>query len=274
MGINHMSRNYKSLVSAACATLAISAALVPATSQAAVSARSMLYSVGATDRFCSKAQQIISSINFDANNVVHTDFTAFANSSSAPYEGTNLASYGGTLALYPTGNVMPVTTQQYVSQRELGTTGWEYPIVISCKMKNAEAINYHYAPYGLTPAGAQKTCKEVNQQTVAEVYASLTGIEQRTLRWPQNEIVYANDGLAAAGPAWLFPLPYLPRVAFLNVAGKLVLRGLTIRVDRLEPNPSVGPDKKGSVYCHLPSPEYVRAMITGQTDPIVEIPPE
>ncbi len=269
-----MPRIYKSLVSAACVTLAMGAALAPATGEAAVTARSLLYSVGATDRFCSKAQQIISSINFDSNNVVHTDFTAFANSSSAPYEGTNLGSYGGTLLLYPTGNIIPVTTQQYVSQRELGATGWEYPIVISCKMKNAEAINHHYAAYGLTPAGAQKTCKEVNQQTVAEVYASLTAIEQRTLRWPQSEILYQDDVNSLAGPAWLYPLPYLPKVAVLTAAGKLRLRGLTIRVDRLEPSTSVGADKKGSVYCHLPSPEYVRAMITGQTDPIVEIPPE
>lgn len=233
----------------------------------------MLYSVGATDRFCSKAQQIISSIDFDSNNVVHTDFTAFANSSAAPYEGPNLGSYGGTLVLYPTGNVMPVTTQQYVSQRELGTTGWEYPIVISCKMKNAEAINYHYAAYGLTPAGVQKTCKEVNQQTVAEVYASLTAIEQRTLRWPQSEIIYQNDVLSPSGPSWLYPLPYLPQVAILTVAGKLRLRGLTIQVPRILAGGGVGEDKKGSVYCHLPSPEYVRAMITGQTDPIVETPP-
>ncbi|MSR08042.1 MAG: hypothetical protein EXR82_00670 [Gammaproteobacteria bacterium] len=72
----------------------------------------------------------------------------------------------------------------------------------------------------------------------------------------------------------MYPLPYLPQVAILTVAGKLRLRGLTIRVDRILPGGGVGEDKKGSVYCHLPSPEYVRAMITGQTDPIIEIPPE
>lgn len=269
-----MSRQRTALIAAAAATLAAGFAATPFTAEAAVSARSELYSVGSTDRFCSRAQQIISSIDFDSNNVVHTDFTAFANSSSAPYEGTNLGSYGGTLALYPTGNVMPVTTQQYVSQRELGTTGWEYPIVISCKMKTAEAINFHYAAYGQTPAGVQKSCKEVNQQIVSEVYSSLTSIEQRTLRWPQSDIVYLNDIFAPAGPSWLYPLPYLPRVAFIGVDGKLRFRGLAITVARTDPSSAAGADKKGSYYCHLPSPEYIRAMITGQTDPIVETPPE
>jgi len=266
-----MSRQRNALISAACTTFVVGLAALPLTAPAAVSARSELYSVGATDRFCSRAQQIISSINFDANNVVHTDFTAFANSSSAPYEGPNLGSYNGTLALYPNGSDMPVTTQQYVSQRELGATGWEYPIVISCKMKTAEAINFHY---GAGTAGVQKGCKEVNQQIVSEVYASLTSIEQRTLRWTQSQIVYQNDSFAAAGPSWLFPLPYLPRVAFVGLDGNLRLRGLAITVARTDPSNPPGPDKKGSIYCHLPSPEYLRAMITGQTDPIVENPPE
>jgi hypothetical protein len=266
-----MSRERNSLISAACTTFVVGLAALPLTAPAAVSARSELYSVGATDRFCSRAQQIISSINFDSNNVVHTDFTAFANSSSAPYEGPNLGSYNGTLALYPNGDDMPVTTQQYVSQRELGTTGWEYPIVISCKMKTAEAINFHY---GEGTAGVQKTCKEVNQQIVSEVYSSLTSIEQRTLRWPQSDIVYTNDVFAPAGPSWLYPLPYLPRVAFLGVDGKLRFRGLAITVARTDPSTAAGPDKKGSYYCHLPSPEYVRALVTGQTNPIIEIPPE
>jgi hypothetical protein len=244
--------------------------------QAVPSLRSELYSVGSTDRFCSRAQQIVANTPLVSWNVVHNDYFAFANASSAPYAGPNTGAFNGTLASYPTGaaypaNQIPLITQQLVSQRELGQTQWEYPIVISCKLKDSESINYHFGPGS---AGAQASCREVNQDTVADVYASLTAIEQRTLRWQQSDIVYPADGLAASGPNWLYPLPYLPRVAFIGVDGRLRLRGYAIAVPRTNTDGNVGYDKKGVYYCHLASPEYVRALITGQTNPIIEEVPE
>jgi hypothetical protein len=253
----------------------LSTVLAATSVQAAPSLRSELYSVGSVARFCSRAQQIVASTPLSSWNIVHNELDTFANSSSAPYMGPNLGSYNGTLAAFPNGDQMPLITQQLISQRELTQTQWEYPIVISCKMKDAESINYHF---GAGSAGTQLSCREVNQDTVASVFASLTAVEQRSIRFPESQIAYIADYMSAAGPTWLYPLPYLPRVAFIPTtganAGKLVFRGFAIAVSRLDGSGSAGPDKKGVYYCHLPSPEYVRALVTGQMDPIIENPPE
>jgi hypothetical protein len=266
-----MSHRLLSVVSATCLALTWGLLVTPGHAQV-TSARSELYSQWAVDRFCSVAQQITTGTPYYSYNLVHSSLDSFTASSSAPYEGANLSAYNGKGT---DGGSLPLTTQQFVSHRVLTGTTWEYPIVISCKMKTAEAINFHF---GAGAAGTQLTCREVNQATVADVYASLTSVEQRMLRWGQSQIVYRADTYAIAGPGWLYPLPFLPRVATVPTtgadAGKLVLRGLAITVDRSSPATDAGPDKKGSYYCHLPSPEYIRALITGQTQPIIENPPE
>jgi hypothetical protein len=243
--------------------------------QAAPSLRSELYSVGSMGRFCSRAQQIVASTPLTSWNIVHNELDTFANASSAPYQGTNLGSYNGTFAAFPTGDQMPLITQQMISQRELTQAQWEYPIMVSCKLKDAESINYHF---GAGSAGTQRTCREVNQDTFASVYSSLTAVEQRSIRFQPSQIAYVADMMAASGPNWLYPLPYLPRIAFIPTtgpnAGKLVIRGFAIFVSRLEGSGNVGADKKGVYYCHLVAPEYARALITGQMEPVLETPPE
>lgn len=248
--------------------LTLAAQVAPATP----SARSDVYSAQATNTFCVRAQQIIASTGLASFNVLHNEQTTFVNSAAAPYDGTNLGSYNGTLAWNPTGNTMPLHTQQLISFRELGTTQLMYPVVISCKMKSAEGLN---AMFGAGTAGAQKTCADIHRDTVARVYSTLTSVEQRTLKWTQDQIVYPADSMAVAGPNWVYPLPYLPRVAFLGADGKLRLRGYAITVAQNDQSGLVGPDKMGVYYCHVASPDYVRALVTGQQpSPILETPPE
>jgi hypothetical protein len=238
------------------------------------SGRSELFSQWAVDRYCSMAQQLMTGTPYFSYNLVHSSFDSFTQASAAPYDSaTNLSAYNGKAT---SGTALPLTTQQLVSHRVLTGTTWEYPIVISCKMKDAEAIIYHF---GSGAAGTQQTCREVNQATVADVYANLTSVEQRMLRYPQSQIAYPPDVMHSAGPSWLGGLPYyLPQVAYILTsgpnAGKLAIRGIAINVARTNTDPSAGPDKKGSYYCHFPSPEYIRALITGQTEPIIENPPE
>lgn len=242
------------------------------------SPRSELYSQWAVDRYCSMAQQLMTGTPYYSYNLLHSSQDSFTYSSAAPYMGPNLSAYNGKLVNESgnpvTGDMLPLTTQQFVSHRVLPGTTWEYPIVISCKMKDAEAIAYHF---GASAAGTQKSCRDVNQAVVADVFASLTAVEQRMIRFSPSQIVYPADLMAASGPSWLYPLPYLPRVAFIQTVGvntgKLVIRGLAINVSRLNADGNVGPDKKGSYYCHFPSPEYIRALITGQTGPLEETPP-
>lgn len=257
----------------AVACLMLVAGLGATTASAQVAgARSNLYSQAAVDVFCSTAQQILTGTPGFSHNLVHSSLDSFTSSSAAPYEGPNASAYNGKGS---DGSSLPLTTQQLVSHRVLPGTSWEYPIVISCKMKTSEAINYHF---GAGSASTQQTCREVNQAIVADVYANLTSIEQRMLRYQQSDIVFTSDFYSGAGPVWLYPLPYLPRVAIVPTtganAGKLVFIGRALTVERTNPSNDAGPDKKGSYYCHFPSPEYIRALITGQTPPLIENPPE
>lgn len=237
------------------------------------SLRSDLYSHGAVARFCSDAQQVVSNTTLWSWNINHNEKGSFTESSAAPYEGNNQSAYNGNgldtnSDGFTEGTTLPLTTQQIVSHRVLPGTTWEYPIVISCKMKDAEAINFHF---GSGSAGAQQSCKQFTQWLVPQVYASLTAAEQRMLRFQESQIVYQNDFMVEAGPTWLEPLPYLPTVAWVNTLGtRLIFRSKAINVARTNPTTLADPDKKGSYYCHFASPEYIRALITGQTDPLIE----
>lgn len=242
---------------------------MPGTASAA-SAKSNLYSVPAVDSFCTRAQQITASTTLVSLNIVHNDLTSFGASAAAPYDGPNLGSYGNTLYNYPLANAMPLQTQELLTSREVPTSGWAFPIVISCKMKSAEGIQ---AMVGPTAAGAQLGCKEVNQNTVAAVFANLTATESRYLRFRQDQIDFVNDVFSAAGPSWLFPLPEPPLVARIGSDGRLKITGRAITVAQNDSSGAVTNDKKGVFYCHFPSPEYVRALVTGQVEPFLPAPP-
>lgn len=254
--------------------LVAAAAAAPSNAQM-TSLRSDLYSHGAVARFCSDAQQIVSSTAFWSWNINHNELGSYTYSSAAPYSGINRSAYNGK-GLDTNGDgvtegeTLELTTQQLVSHRVLPGTTWEYPIVISCKMKAAEAINFHF---GSGSAGTQQSCRQVTEWLVPQVYASLTLAEQRMLRFQQSQIIYRDDFMVGAGPTWLEPLPYLPTVAFLGTGtnlGKLIFRSKAITVARTDPSTEASADKKGSYYCHFASPEYIRALITGQTDPLIE----
>lgn len=252
------------------ALVAVVATALAGTAQADQSLRSYLYSVGGNNDFCTRAQQVLASTQMWSTNIVHSSLDAFTGSSAAPYfSPTNLSAYN---AKGVDGYTLPLTTQQYTSSRELGTTGMYIPVVISCKMKTAEALAISFPGY----SGAQRTCRDIHQNIVADVYSTLTAVERRMLRWQENQILYNADTYSVAGPTWLYPLPYLPRVAAITAGGALRFTGRAITVPSTDPSPDtlVGPDKKGSYYCHLASPDYVRALILGQMDPILETPPE
>jgi hypothetical protein len=225
----------------------------------AQSAQSALYSGQAVRDFCIEAQKVTANTTRTAINVNHSSLEGFRPSSSAPYEGPNLSAYndkGGT------GNALPLTVQQWVNYATLPASGWQFPQIISCKMKDAEAIRFHL---GQSAAGAQQDCRSVNEQTVARVYQNLTSAERRLVRYPQSSVVFDEDSVTLAGPAWLGGLPATrPTMIYLGNDGLLHIRSNQNAVARTEPSDLAGPDKKGSFYCHFPAPEYVRNVVLGQ----------
>jgi hypothetical protein len=228
------------------------------------SPRSDLYSLAAANRYCTAAQQKLVGITRRSINIVHYAYPGsggiidFTFSSAAPYEGPNVTAYNGKET---TGSLLALTTQQMVTYREVWGTDYEIPVLFSCKMKNAEAINFHFPGSG----AVQSTCKAINQDMANKVYASLTNFERRYLKHQQADIVFDDDEFAISGPSWLGLLPsFLPSPAYIGGDMKLHIYGEAIEVARGANIPGVGQDKEGSYYCHLIAPEYFRGLITGQ----------
>jgi len=224
--------------------------------QAALSA---LYSGQAVRDYCIEAQKVTASTTRTAINVNHSSLDGFRPSSSAPYEGPNLSAYNGKET---PGSSLPLTVQQWVNYSTITRTGWQFPQIVSCKMKDAEAIRFHL---GATAAGAQQDCRSVNQATLAKVYQNLTSAERRLVRYAQTSVVFDADIVTLAGPQWLGGLPTIrPTLVYLGNDGLLHIRSSANAVERTNPSDAAGPDKKGSFYCHFPAPEYLRNVVLGQ----------
>jgi hypothetical protein len=257
---------------------AVSAFLVAVLAAAPVgatpSARSNLYSVAAVNSYCTKAQKVVSNTTLSSINLVHyarqivsqqgfplPDIADFTFSSSAPYDGPNLSAYNGKDT---PGSALPLTTQQLVTYREVPASNTEIPIIVSCKMKSSEGLQHHFGPGA---AGAQSTCKAMNQQTVAAVFATLTSSERRYLVYGESQIIFDDDQFLPSGPTWLGSIPVLiPLLLYVDSSVLHVASpAITVAVDFQDP--SVGNDKKGSYYCHFATPEYIRSVVTGQLQP-------
>lgn len=238
----------------------LSAAFVmSATTASAGLARGHLYSTAAVNRICKEAQQVIANTTLESNNVVWDDFgvagpppTGFISSDATPYAGAE---------------TLPLTTQQFVTYAAYAD-GQEYPKIVSCKMKRYDALNTIYGP-GTASAGS--TCRTIVEGMTLQVVASLTNKETREVVFDtDDEVVDDPDSNAFTGSQWTNLALYIP--ANVDGAGVLHLRGrrLDVAQDAVgppPPAPQLGPAKKGVTYCHLPAPEYIRALVTGEVTP-------
>jgi hypothetical protein len=251
----HTSR-FTSRMSLAIAALIIAGLLLGALATPSIAAedhpgkaRGHLYSTAAVNSYCQEAQKIIAGTSLESINVLNDSFDALVASDAAPYET-------------PEGAVLPLTTQQLVTYGAY-PDGQAFPQVISCKMKSAAALQYFYGPDAAVPGA---TCKTVVEQTLAAVFNSLTNKELRNLAFTPEQVLVDADLVANSGPNWLTPFP--ADVASLGADGLLHLQAKSLPVPRfLPPFLPVPPEKKGVHYCHLPSAEYLRALVTGEVQP-------
>jgi hypothetical protein len=246
---------------AASAALVVVAVL--ASPPVALANNASLYSQEAVQALCVAAQKVVSSTDIEAYSVNHTSTQSITFSSAAPYEGPNLSAYNGKET---PGDALPLTVQSFISYSTVPATGWRYPETVSCKMKDAEAIRFHF---GDNAAGAQQTCRTMNEQIVAGVFAKLTSWQRRTLRYREQDIVFEDDVPKPSGPDWINPLfsPFTPTTIYLGIDGLLHIKSRASILERTNPTNDAGPDKKGSYYCHLPTPEHVLATLRGQVAP-------
>ena len=206
--------------------------------------RDELYSEDAVDRFCVEAQKIVGGTTVEAEIVLwNGDPEGFTASNALPYQET--------------GEDLPFTVQQYTNSE---TDPVEYPKVISCKMKGNDDI----IALGVDDsAGPGASCKEVIETVVEAVKATLTTTEsEQAAENNIGAVVVQGDNAQFFGSQWVNPLP--PEVACAQ-QGTLYLQGKSLPVPRSSPLQFLLPNEwLGVQYCHLPAPEYVRNLMTGQ----------
>lgn len=188
--------------------------------------------------FCGVVQTKISDTRLPVENIVYKDFEAFKLSK-------------------PVGK--PLTTAQFVVMGKHPQTGADYPLQISCKTKTADSIIKYN---GAGTAGADGDCKMIQQQIINTALANLTPADkQLALKNRAGSIQAGDDVVVWIGPRWLEPWPWPSAAAAANGNVTITSKALFVLDNALIPMP----DRfKGTHYCHLATPEYVRMLAIGE----------
>ena len=185
--------------------------------------------------YCGEAQQILAQTDVAVVNEIHLNFDSFVKSK-------------------PSTN--PLTTHQFLHYVPVEIAGEElaFPAIVSCKLKTAERINEQD---GNSQAGPDIACKNLLQRDVNAVLAEL---DDESLVFDPADIVYADDEMANQGRTWLAPWPY---AVARKANGTLVWqsKAMLISYDWYNPMPA---RFLGTHYCHLPTPQYIRGVLTGE----------
>ncbi len=193
----------------------------------------------ATDaQFCVAAQAAITGSKVPTLNAIYDDYQAFVESKPAP---------------------RPLTTRQLVWFEDDTRTR---PKMISCKMKTADHIRIEY---GSDQVGEDTSCAAVNALTLESVRASLTRTErQRTKFDGGRRVVFDPDTVTTSGPLWLEPFA----MTYIAADGALHVKSKGMKNDWLDPRlAKAEPRFKGTRYCHLVAPEYLRRVLLGDVVP-------
>lgn len=186
-------------------------------------------------QFCVDAQTHITGSRPRAANTVYTDYQAFVESKPA---------------------ARPLETRQYVWFADEARA---QPKMVSCKMKTADHIRVEY---GADQVGADTSCAAVNERTLEAVRGALTRIERQRLKFDSGRrVVFDADTVTTNGPIWLEPFA----LAYLAPDGALHVKAKGMKNDWLDPRLAKAEARfKGTRYCHLVAPEYLRRILLGE----------
>ena len=129
------------------------------------------------DNFCTDAQKFVTDTDITAKNRFYTEF-------------------GNFTASKPSIDENELIISQHVLYDKTDS-GREYAKLVSCKFKSSDRIQI---VRGDDAAGEEKSCKDINQQTVNSVLARIT------LQNPPN-IILEEDELEERGSNWVQPWP-------------------------------------------------------------------
>jgi hypothetical protein len=185
-------------------------------------------------QFCARAQRLVAGTSVPARNVVHGDYESFKKSKPG---------------------IRPLETHQFVL---LESGAGRRPLRVSCKLKSADQIlEEHGAASARAP---DRSCADVNRDTVERVYASFTPAERARLAVPRDRIVFDEDSNQIMGSRWVSPYDF----AYKRPDGRLHLHARSLHVEWTNIWFAWAPDRvRGVHYCHLIAPEYLRRLALG-----------
>jgi len=184
--------------------------------------------------YCAEAQQLLAQTNVAVNNEIHLNFDSFVKSKPS---------------------TDPLTTHQFVhyAPAEINGTAQAFPAIVSCKLKTAERINNQD---DAAKAGPDLPCRHLVERDVNAVLATL---DEASLVFGPQDIAYAEDEMANQGRTWLAPWPYaIARTENSELVWQS--KAMLINYSRWNPMPA---RFLGTHYCHLPTPQYIRAVLVG-----------
>jgi len=188
------------------------------------------------------AQKLIARTTLEAETVEFPELTGFVEDGLAtPYDGNEAA---------------PLTAPQYVGAEQ-----------VLCKVKSWDALVEYYGDGAASEGG---TCSDVNREIVDLAYAGYAPY----FAVPRGDIVF-DDWPAFTGQEWSTQLPGVG--AYVSASDGLVhIVGKAIAVERTNPSPFVGPERKGVVNCASVHPAYLwKLLVEGPAAvaPVCEAPP-
>lgn len=277
-----MPRTKKILLSAMSAAVVAGMNVSPALADGYLS-QNQLYATSTLNGICSEAQRIVTASDLDATNAVYSPWEGFVQSDAVPYSVVG----GSTPLTYspPEDPDRPLGSTQHLFYESYRLGGSEYPTVVSCKMKNAEYLNARDPDLG----AVDQPCKAVHDYYVGEVLASLPSWRRRRA---EANLVLDEDINFQRGSEWTarFPKDPFPVIYREFEGGPIHIIASALYVsphpDDIQFSPTLnfievcnvtgGPDgflgsaceprKWGVRYCHLASPEYIRAALTRRVD--------
>ena len=224
------------------------------------------------DNYCTMAQKVIARTKLTSTNAVFEDL-GMEGIPSIP-NGPPPSAATGFIASFATpyglegepSDDFPLTTTQHVGYG-FTTEGEEYAQTVMCKMKNADALNYHFPLE--RPKARQKDCSLINSTVLRQLRALLRGSKRGFV----DKNVVFDDWSTFAGNQWTDSSP-APSAYMDSTDGTLHIVAKSLYVDRLDASPFVGPDKKGIQYCQTIAPAYLFKLLTGEvTPPTCDAPP-
>lgn len=188
--------------------------------------------------FCAEVQRLLVPSALPIDNVIEPDFEAFKRSKPA---------------------ADPLTTHQYLTPADSTR-----PAQLSCKTKSADHLR---AVYGSEVAAAppsasqpELTCRDVHRAMVMALWGRASPAERAAATYPPHRVRLAADSTHATGSSWVQSTATAEREA----DGRLQLRSSRLFVGWDDWRWKLAPDSfRGNHYCHLVSPENLRALMWG-----------